>query len=471
MMIISGTVIAILLAIALRRSHVLAVVLASAGLVAAFVSLRFAQAVAPRRVSAMLIVDSYALFYEGLIIAATLGTVILCYGYFKKREEQNEEAYVLILLATLGAAVLVSSSHFVSLFLGLETLSVPLYVLISYLPARRSPVEAGIKYLILAASSTAFLLFGMALIYAGLGTMEFSQIAARIGTVSQRNLTLVIPGVALMLPGIGFKLGVVPFHLWVPDVYEGAPAPVTTYIATVSKGSMVALLLRFFHESGAHDFAALGVVISVMAIASMIAGNLLAVLQDNVKRILAYSSIAHFGYLLVAFLTAGAMGLGAATFYVVAYFVTILGALGVVTALSSRERDADRLEDYQGLFRTRPVLAVFFMASLLSLAGIPLTVGFPGKFSIVAVGVASSNWAPVIVLVLSSVIGLFYYIRIIVAMFTQPAETGEVLPSKLGTVIFSDRLVLAVTAFLLIWFGVFPPPLLDLIKQAVLGIG
>ena len=219
---------------------------------------------------------------------------------------KSEELYLLLLIATLGCAVLVASSHFVSFLLGLEILSVALYAMLAYLTGRERALEAGIKYLILASASAAFLLFGMALIYADAGTMEFSRI--RELSFSGSGLALLLPGIALTVTGIGFKLGVVPFHLWTPDVYEGAPAPVAAFVATTSKSAMVALLLRYFYVSGALHYRALFLVFSIIAIASMCAGNLLALQQNNVKRILAYSSIAHFGYILVAFLAGGNNG-------------------------------------------------------------------------------------------------------------------------------------------------------------------
>jgi NADH-quinone oxidoreductase subunit N len=470
LLIIAGTAVVVMLAIAWRRNHLLAAVLTLAGLGMALASLEAAAEVAPREVTTLLIVDPYALFYTGLIVAAGFAAAALSYGYFNKHEGHCEELYVLLLVATLGSAVLVTSNHFASFFLGLEILSVALYAMISYLHTRRRPLEAGIKYLVLAASSAAFLLFGMALIYADLGTMQFSRIAALLGVSPSADMALLVPGLVLILTGIGFKLGVVPFHMWTPDVYEGAPAPVTTYIATVSKGAMFALLLRYFYQSGTRDLAAVGLIISIIAIASMFAGNLLALLQNNVKRILAYSSIAHLGYLLVAFLAAGALGLGAATFYLVAYFVTTLGAFGVVTVLSDRERDADGLEDYRGLFWRRPVLAGVFTAMLLSLAGIPLTAGFLGKFYIVAAGASSAIWALIVILVVTSSIGLFYYLRIIAAMFGKAPETGARPLALSMPLSLADCLVLAVLAVLLVWFGIYPAPLLNLIRIAVAGL-
>jgi NADH-quinone oxidoreductase subunit N len=465
LMIISATAVVVMLAIAWRRSHVLTVILTLAGLGIAFASLKAAAEAAPRQVTTLLIVDFYALFYTGLIIAAAFASAVLSYGYFKKHEDPSEELYVLLLVATLGSAVLASSSHFASFFLGLEILSVALYAMISYLRTSKRPLEAGIKYLVLAASSAAFLLFGMALVYADLGTMEFSRMAALPGAGG--DLALLLPGLTLILTGIGFKLGVVPFHMWTPDVYEGAPAPVTTYIATVSKGAVFALLLRYFYQSGAREFEAVSLVVAIIAIASMFAGNLLALLQDNVKRILAYSSVAHLGYLLVAFLAAGALGLGAATFYLVAYFVTTLGAFGVVTVLSDGERDADGLDDYRGLFWQRPVLGGVFTAMLLSLAGIPLTAGFLGKFYVVAAGASSAIWALIIVLVVTSSIGLFYYLRIIVAVFRRVSENEGKTRAYFMPLSVADSLVLAVLTILLIWFGVYPAPLLNLIQSAV----
>ena len=231
-----------------------------------------------------------------------------------------------------------------------------------------------------------------------------------------------LAGLVMIISGLGFKLAVVPFHLWTPDVYEGAPAPVTAFIATVSKGAVFALVLRYFTRIDIHAHTALFLIITLIAVASMFAGNLLALLQTNVKRILAYSSISHLGYLLVTVLASGPTAVTAAAFYLAAYFITTLGAFGVVAVLSRPERDADRLEDYRGLVWRRPWLAGVFTAMLFSLAGIPLTAGFVGKFYVVAAGVGSALWLAVVALAINSVIGLFYYLRIVVALFTPAGD-------------------------------------------------
>jgi NADH-quinone oxidoreductase subunit N len=409
-------------------------------------------------VTSLLLVDRYALFYMGLIIASAAAVAALSYRYFESHDGHSEELYLLLVIATLGCMVLVASSHFVSFLLGLEILSISLYAMVAYVKDRKLALEAGIKYLILASASAAFLLFGMALIYAEIGTMEFSRI--RELSLNGSGFALLLPGIVLTVTGIGFKLGVVPFHLWTPDVYEGAPAPVAAFVATTSKSAMVALLLRYFYLSGALHYRAVFVVIAIIAVASMCAGNLLALQQINVKRILAYSSIAHFGYILVAFLAAGIMAIEAVTFYITAYTVSILAAFGVVAILSSRERDADDLEEYRGLFWRRPVMAAVFTAALLSLAGIPATMGFLGKFYVLAAGANAAAWPLILVLVVTSVAGLFYYLRIVVALYSAPPEPAPVpIPSPTGASI----LVVALT-ILLIWFGVYPTPLLNLIR-------
>ena len=467
LLILTVAAVVVMLAVCIRRSHLLAVWLTLAGLAAAFFSLWTAASVAPIQVTPLLVIDGYALFYMGLIIAATFVTVVLSYGYLEKQVAYREELYVLILTAALGSAVLVASNHFVSFFLGLEILSVALYAMSAYLCNRKPPLEAGIKYLVLAAVSAGFLLFGMALIYAQLGTLQFGRIAAMLISGASYDKTLIYPGLALMITGIGFKLAVVPFHMWTPDVYEGAPAPVTAFVATVSKGAMVALLLRYFYETGAYQLHRVFLVFSIIAIASMIAGNLLALLQNNVKRILAYSSIAHLGYVLVAFLAGGSRAAEAVTFYLVAYFVTTLGAFGVVTVLSNGERDADSIDDYEGLFWRRPALSGIFTLMLLSLAGIPLTAGFVGKFFLVATGASAALWGLIFVLIVTSVIGLFYYLRILVAMYKVPSETGKAVPGALPSLSRSGRYALAGLSVLLVWIGVYPAPFLDAIQRAV----
>ena len=463
LLLLGGTAVVVMLAISVKRSHAVTAGLTIAGLAASFLSIFAVAPLVPRQVTSLLLVDGYALFYLGLIIASAAAVAVLSYPYFAKHDGKREELYLLLVLATVGCAVLVTSVHFASFLLGLEILSIALYGMVAYVTGHGPGLEAGIKYLILASASAAFLLFGMALIYAATGTMAFSSLQNL--SSGEPSLALLLPGIALCVTGIGFKLGVVPFHLWTPDVYQGAPAPVAAFVATTSKTALVALLLRYL-AMGTRQSSAVFAVFAVIAVASMVAGNLLGLRQNNVKRILAYSSIAHFGYILVALLAGASMTAGAVAFYLVAYTVTILIAFGVVTVLSTSEDDATNLEDYLGLFWRRPVLAGVFTVALLSLAGIPATMGFVGKFYILASGAQASAWPLVIVLVLASVIGLFYYLRVVVTLFSAAPE-GQ---SPLQRLQWGSALCLGGLAVLLVWFGVYPAPLLDLIRATIGGL-
>ncbi len=469
LLILGAAPVVIMLVVAFYRSHRLTVALTLTALVLAFLALPLAAARGPRQVTALLVLDRYAFFYMGLLIAASVAVVLLAYAYLEHQRGRQEEFYLLILLATAASAVLVASSHFVSFFLGLEILSISLYTLIGYPRTFSRGVEAAIKYLILAAASSAFLLFGMALTYAELGSLEFASLASLAAPASGVTALVLLTGLGLLSVGIGFKLAVVPFHLWTPDVYEGAPAPVTGFVATLSKGAMFALLLRLFAPVNVRARGSLFLIFLIIAIASMLFGNLLALLQNNVKRILAYSSIAHLGYLLVAFLASGVWGLTAATFYLVAYFVTTLAAFGVLSVLSAGERDRDLLDEYRGLFWQHPWLAGVFTAALLSLAGIPLTAGFVGKFYLVAAGASNALWLAVLVLASTSAIGLYYYLRIIVAMSLQP-EAGSAAAGLAPSLSLMSGVALAALTLLLVWFGVYPGPLLHLIRTLASGL-
>jgi NADH-quinone oxidoreductase subunit N len=463
MIVITATALLLMLVIAFYRSHAVTAFLTIAGIALSFYTLRAADEIAPRRVTDLIIIDHYSILYIGLVFAASFAVAVLSYGYLKKHRGHHEEFYLLLLMAVLGSATVISSSHFASFFLGLEILSVSLYALIAYVKTSDRGTEAGIKYLVLAAVSASFLLFGIALIYAQLGTLSFNGIAP--GKTGTGNLFYVI-GTILIIVGVGFKLALVPFHMWTPDVYEGAPAPVTAFIATVSKGALFAFLLRYSSLAGATPDGALFITFSLIAVASMFFGNILALTQNNVKRILAYSSISHLGYLMVAFLAGKAYALIAVTLYLVAYFITTLGAFGIVSVLSGSEGDADDLDHYRGMAWKRPFLSAVFTAMLLSLAGIPLTAGFIAKFYIMGAGVGSGLWTLVFVLVATSAIGLFYYLRIIITLYKRPDEEESAAMIEKTTV--AGGAVLAALAALLLWLGIYPSAFIEMI-QAIIG--
>ncbi|MFZ0427987.1 MAG: NADH-quinone oxidoreductase subunit N [Acidobacteriota bacterium] len=451
----------VMLLIAFARNHAAVFALTLAALGAAFAALIVSRTALPRPVTELLTLDRFGAYFMGLLLVGAMLVTLLLFGYLRGQDEQREEIYLLLLTATLGSAVLVASAHFVSFFLGLETLTISLYTMIAYERSVAGRLEAAVKYLILAAVSSAFLLFGLALVYARLGTMMLAQATAQMQTSGAQD-PLLLAGLALIVVGVGFKMALVPFHMWTPDVYQGAAAPITGFVATVSKGGVFAFLLRYFIPDAASFQHPFFLILSVIAAASMLGGNLLALLQNSVKRILAYSSIAHLGYLFVALLAGGSLAVTATSYYLAAYFITILAAFGVISVLSTPEREADSISDFQGLYWRRPWLSVVLTVSLLSLAGIPLTAGFIGKFYLAAAGVERTVYWLVGFLVVTSAIGLYYYLRIIVAMAAQPPAEAPAL--RRVRVPVSGGLALAGLFVALLWLGIYPASLLAVIR-------
>lgn len=425
--------------------------------VAAFLSLFFIMPEIPRRIEPLLVMDNFSMVFLGALLCVCILITVISYVYLNQQVGQREEYFVMLFVATLGACVLVTASHFVTFFIGLETLSISLYVLIAFVKHRDYSVEAGVKFLVMASLSTAFLLFGMALIYASTGTMSFTSLASYFTRPDISPLILI--GIGMMFVGIGFKLALVPFHMWIPDVYQGAPAPVTTFIATISKGSVLAISIRFFYAIRGFHSETLVVIISVIAVLSMFAGNLLALNQTNFKRLLAYSSIAHLGYLMITLLTGTELGTQAAIFYMISYMITTVGAFGIISLLSVCESEAENTEDLRGLFWKNPWIAIVLSLALLSLAGIPLTAGFIAKFYVVLAGIRSGLWLLVMSLIINSVISIYYYLRIIKIMFTESESTGRVRLS------FTGNLVLAIVVIGILLLGIIPSFLSEIINR------
>jgi len=456
--------IAVMLSIAVHRRHSVALGIAFLGLVTALVCVFIAGTAVPHAIAPLFHVDTFGLYYSALAIGIAIVVLALGFSYLAHREAQPEEYYILILIATAGACIMSLSTHFVSFYLGLEILGVAQYGLVAYFRRDKRGTEAGMKYLVLAAASAAFLLFGMALIYAELGTMEF-DVLANASPEQVRN-QVVLLGVAMMFASIGFKLSIVPFHFWTADVYEGAPASVVAFTATAGKIGVLAILVRYFAIDASPVSQSLPLFIAVTAAASMVVGNLLALIQTNIKRMLAYSSIAHMGYLLIAFLTSSQMAGETIAFYMLAYSAATLAAFGVIMTLSTgygRGHEIEKIEDYRGLYWTNPVMAVVLLVSMLSLAGIPLTAGFLGKFYIVLAGAEAGSWTLLVVLALSSAVGAYYYLRIALTLFS--AAPAGATPAARASVPFVTQLLLASLAAVLVILGVFPSSLLSIIHS------
>ena len=312
MMIIAGAPIIIMLTVAFRRSFMVIFGFSLLAFILSFLSLYLLLSSIPHQVSSLLMFDGFTILLSAIIILASIVVTVLSKTYILYQESEKEEFFITLFIATLGSLILVAANNFVTLFLGLETLSISLFILIAYRRVRDYCIEAAVKYLVLASVSSAFLLFGMGLIYTVTGSLEFSKIAGAISSTNYSQPIFLI-GFGMMIVGLGFKLALVPFHMWTPDVYQGAPVPVATFIATVSKGAVMAVFLRFFYTIRGYENYNFILIITVMAIFSMFWGNLLAIRQQNIKRILAYSSISNMGYLLVTLLVGGENGIPAAS--------------------------------------------------------------------------------------------------------------------------------------------------------------
>ncbi len=472
MLITAGGAVVLLLALAVCRSHAFASAWSVLVLAAALAAIPMTWPGAPASgdLLNLLAIDSWALAFWGIIFGSALVVCLLGFEYFRPLAVQAEEFYVLVLLSATGAAVLAAADHFATVFLGLELLSVSLFALAAYRRDQAISIEAGIKYLVLAGTSSALLLFGLALLYFHTASLRLSGLAGPLLAGHPDTIAL-YAGIALVLVAMGFKLGLAPMHVWTPDVYQGSPAPVSALVGSVSKAGAMAFMVRLAGVTltgtpGVRNGVFYGLL--VLAIASMFTGNLLALRQPNIKRLLAYSSIAHMGYCLLAVLpmaAGAALDRQAVFYYMLAHAVSILGAFGCVCAASENGREAQHVEDYRGLAWRRPVLAGVFSLMLLSLAGIPLTAGFLGKFYVLASGVRNALWLPAVCLVINSGIGLFYYLRVLGTLYQrEEAESPDqfatsTAPSALlqpSPQLLLTHLTLAALVVLLIYFGLMP---------------
>ena len=462
-LVLAGGIVVLLVAVATLQSYRVAFWGSVAILAAPLAFIPTALDGGAQNIDGVLEIDGYALFFFALFSLAAIATAVLSGRYLGTRATHREEFYLLLATATLGAAATAGASHFATFLLGLEVLSISLYAMIAYPEEGHPPLEAAAKYLILSGAASSTILFGMALIYAASGSLSFEP----PGDIAAGEQNVLVLGQAMLLVGVFFKLSLVPFHMWTPDVYQGAPAPVTGFVATVSKGAVFAVLLRYAIDADLLSSRTLGLVVAVIAVVSMVGGNILALLQTNLKRLLAYSSIAHLGYLMIAVVVAGtaagrALGVESGLFYVAGYFLMTLAAFGVVTVLSNDSEDADQIAGYDGLLWRRPVIGAVLAAAALALAGIPLTVGFFAKFYLVAAGVGNAAWGLVWALVVGSAIGIYYYLRIVFAMTKRPDGDH---PHDGRRVPWEGLATVALLGLLIVLLGIYPSPVIDFVRQ------
>lgn len=418
--------------------------------------------------SGMVAVDGVALFTRMTVCVAGIITVLMGFAYLEDRRVHRGEYYPLLLFAGTGMTLLASAADLLMVFLAIEILSLALYVMSGFAKRDLRSQESAFKYFLLGAFSSAFLLYGIALVYGGTGTTNIAEAGAALAGFEVPT-GLAIAAIGLMLVGFAFKVALVPFHMWTPDVYQGAPTPVTGFMAAATKAAAFAAFLRVFAD-GLDPLQWTWVpVVALVAAATMLVGAVLAVVQDDLKRMLAYSAIAHAGYAAVGLLALSRDGTAATLFYLLAYAIMSLGAFGVLGVLERRQRKAIAISELAGLGQRAPLLAGMFALFLLSLAGLPGTAGFMAKFGVVRAAVEAGHIALPVVLVVSSVIAAFFYIRVIVAMFMddEPAELAAVpVPESTGS-----AAGLSAAAAAVIVLGVLPPAVIGLADRAATFAG
>ncbi len=433
------------------------------GILGAMVALVSLSPSRPSGFGGMVVLDGLAAFIGLAGLLTTLLTVWTSLNYIRDRGIERGEYYALLLFSTSGILLMAQATNLIVVFLGLELLSIPLYILAGFARPQLESEEAAIKYFLLGAFATGFLVYGIALVYGAAGTTDI----ARLAEVAQtgRNATLLLVGAGLIIVGLGFKVAAVPFHMWTPDVYEGAPTPITGFMSVGAKAAGFAALLRvllFGLGAVRSDWMP---VLAVLSALTMILGNVVALTQTNLKRMLAYSSIAHAGYMLMGLAAGTQAGLAAVLFYLLSYTFTNIGAFAVLTALARREVEDQTFHQYAGLMRQHPWLTAAMAFFMLSLTGVPPASGFFGKYYLFLAAVDGNLGWLAIIGVITSVISAFFYLRVIVDMTMREPERET--PSRIYPALVTT---LAVTALGTLALGLWPGPWLDMMTQAGLRL-
>ena len=414
----------------------------------------------------MFISDGYALFFKITFLIIAFLTTLISMGYTQREGIAFGEYYSLILFATLGMMLMAAGTHLITLFLGLELMSISIYILAGMMREDRRSVEAALKYFLLGAFATGFLLYGMALLYGATGSLALKDIGAYIASKNLLRNPMLLMSLVFLTIGFGFKIAAVPFHMWTPDVYEGAPTSITAFMATGVKAAGFSALIRVFFSALPGFRPDWTSIMWVMAVATMTVGNIVAISQTNIKRMLAYSSIAHAGYILVAFVAGNDLGISGILFYLMAYAFMNLGAFTVVILLGKKGEENTLISDYTGIGFKYPFLAASMTIFLLSMAGIPPLGGFMAKFYVFSAAVKEKFYWLAILGVINSAISVYYYLRVTIFMYFRESErdiTGlQFSPAQV------IALILAVIGTL--YMGIFPANVLSLAQKSIAGL-
>ncbi len=396
--------------------------------------------------------DSLADLLKLFTYVVTAAVLLYSRDYLKSRKLYKGEYPVLVLFALLGMMVMISAGSFLTLYMGLELLSLSLYALVAFNRDSSASAEAAMKYFVLGAIASGLLLYGMSIIYGLTGTLDLATVQERLAASPADGRVPILFGMVFILVGLAFKLGAVPFHMWMPDVYQGAPASVTAFIGTAPKLAGFAMLIRLLVDGMGGQQVDWSQILMLLAVLSLAIGNIVAIAQKNIKRMLAYSTISHVGFILLGVMVGSSDGFSSALFYTIIYALMSLGAFGIVIVLSRKGKEAELLDDYKGLNETHTWLAFLMLVLMASMIGIPGTAGFIAKFWVLQALVESGHVYLAVYAVIMSVIGAFYYLRVIKLMYVDKPE-GEILPLRAGD---PGNIALSLNSLSMIALGLFP---------------
>ena len=435
-----------------------------------------------------LVIDGFGIFFTVVICCAVILGALLAHGYLRQERLEAPTFFVLMLLSASGGILMAKANDLILVFLGLEILSIALYVLAGYHQRREESREAAIKYFVLGSFSSAFFLYGVALTYGATGSTNLGEITEFLATTTITQGVL-LGGFAFLLVGLGFKVAAVPFHMWTPDVYQGSPTPVTGFMAAAAKAAGFAALLRIFFSAFGAERLDWQPVVWALAVLSLVVGSVLAVVQSDVKRMLAYSSISHAGYVLIGLQAANDRGVAGSLYYLLAYTFLILGSFAIVGLVARKGDSRTGLDDYRGLARSRPGLAFAFTVFLLAQAGVPFTSGFLAKFYVISAAVEARSYAIGVIAMLAAVVAAFFYLRLIVVMYMAddqemagigpaagagaPASTEghggtdvATAPTTRVEIPLAAGVAIGICAAFTVVAGLFPQPFLDFARHA-----
>ncbi|WAI11928.1 MAG: NADH-quinone oxidoreductase subunit N [Buchnera aphidicola (Macrosiphum albifrons)] len=474
LLIIIFTALTVMLSISYNRNHFFIAVFSILGFISAFCSLYLLTKIVPIDITFLFYIDSYSILYIGMIMISSVCACIFAYPWLLKYPFNKEEFYLLIIISNLGAISLIISNHMAAFFISIELISLPIFGLIAYSSYQKYSLEASFKYIILSGISSSFLLLGIAWIYSISGSLDFLSIHQVFDIASKNEKLVVLFGISMVLVSLFFKLSIVPFHLWTPDIYQGTPTSVLSFFSTTGKIAVFSALLHFLSRISELNNEILYFILLLITILSILIGNLMALFQKNIKRFFGYTSISQLGYLLIVLFISEKnylFSLEASAIYLFSYLFSNIACFGIINLISNADKKNNidsSIDSYQGLFWSQPLLSAIFTLSLLSLAGIPMTLGFIGKFYILSIITQEHLWIIGFSFLIGTMLGLYCYLRIILNLYLNQEKLLKINSNISKNWFYTPSgAIICISGIILLILGIYPSPLISLMKLTI----